>query len=98
MNRALWNGKVALGGLAAIAFGLGIHVGTQAAAPANDPSPLRLPGHRYDLPATLITAAQIETHKQSMVAVSETDVAMTMVKMGGASDDGQIGVSVVLRP
>src|SRR6185503_7923366 len=27
---------------------------------ANDPSPLALPGHRYDLPATLITAAQID--------------------------------------
>jgi mannose-6-phosphate isomerase-like protein (cupin superfamily) len=33
-----------------------------------------------------------------MLGVNETDVAMTMVKMGGGSDDGQIGVSVVLRP
>jgi mannose-6-phosphate isomerase-like protein (cupin superfamily) len=97
MNRALWNGKTAVGGLVAIAFGLGIHIGTQA-APATDPSPLRLPGHRYDLPATLITAAQIEAHKQSMLAVNETDVAMTMVKMGGGSDAAQIGISGVLRP
>jgi mannose-6-phosphate isomerase-like protein (cupin superfamily) len=57
-----------------------------------------LPGHRYDLPATLITAAQIEAPQASMVAVDETDVAMTMVKMGGGSDNAQIGVSVVLRP
>jgi mannose-6-phosphate isomerase-like protein (cupin superfamily) len=98
MNRAFWNGKAGIGGLVAIALGLGVHIGTQAAQPAADPSPLRLPNHRYDLPATLITAAQIEAHKQSMVAVNETDVAMTMVKMGGASADGQIGVSVVLRP
>ena len=97
MNRALWNGKTAIGGLAAIALGLGVHMGTLA-QPANDPSPLRLPGHRYDLPATVISAAQIETHKQSMIAASETDVAMTMVKMGGGSDNAQIGVSVVLRP
>jgi len=97
MNRALWKGKIAVAGLVAIALGLGIHIGTQAreAAPA---SPLRLPGHRYDLPATLITAAQIESHKQSMLAVNETDVAMTMVKMGGGSDASQIGVSGVLRP
>src|SRR6267378_1028862 len=97
MNRALWYSKPVIGGLVAIALGLGIHMGTQA-QPATDPSPLRLPGHRYDLPATVITAAKIEAHKQSMVAVNETDVAMTMVKMGGASDNGQIGVSVVLRP
>src|SRR5262249_56593705 len=79
------------------ALGLGALIGTQA-APANDPSPLKLPNHRYDLPATVITAAQIEAHKQSMLAVNETDVAMTMVKMGGGSDNAQIGVSVVLRP
>ena len=97
MNRALWNGKTAIGALVAIAFGLGIHIGTQA-QPATSSSPLRLPGHRYDLPATVITAAQIEAHKRSMLAVDETDVAMTMVKMGGGSDNAQIGVSVVLRP
>ena len=99
MNRALWNSKMAVGGLVAIALGLGIHIGSQAqGAATTDPSPVRLPGHRYDLPATLITAAQIESHKQSMVAVNETDVAMTMVKMGGESANAQIGVSGVLRP
>src|SRR5258705_2822759 len=97
MNRALWNGKAATGGLVVIALGLGIQIGTQA-QPATNPSPLRLPGHRYDLPATVITAAQIEAHKRSMLAVDETDVAMTMAKMGGGSDNAQIGVSVVLRP
>lgn len=97
MSRTFWKGKAAFGGLLAIALGLGVHIGTQA-QPATDPSPLKLPGHRYDLPATLINAAQIEAHKQSMLAVDETDVAMTMVKMGGSSDASQIGVSVVLRP
>src|SRR6266550_6401532 len=97
MNRALWNGKTAIGGLVAIALGLGAHMGTQAQS-ASSPSPLKLPGHRYDLPATVIGAAQIEAHKQSMLAAKETDIAMTMVKMGGASDNAQIGVSVVLRP
>ena len=97
MNRAFWNGKIAMGGLTAIALGLGVVIGTHA-APANSPSPLRLPGHRYDLPATKISAAQIEAHKQSMLAAKQTDIAMTMVKMGGASDAAQIGVSVVLRP
>jgi mannose-6-phosphate isomerase-like protein (cupin superfamily) len=97
MKRALWNGKAALLGLVAIAFASGIHLGSQAQGAAAL-SPLRLPGHRYDLPATVITAAQIEAHKKSMEAVNETDVAMTMVKMGGGSDASQIGVSVVLRP
>jgi mannose-6-phosphate isomerase-like protein (cupin superfamily) len=98
MNRTLRNGKTALVGLASIALGFGAAHMTISAQPASNPSPLRLPGHRYDLPATLITAAQIEAHKERMVAVNATDIAMNMVKMGGASDNAQIGVSVVLRP
>ncbi len=97
MNRALWNSKAAFGGLLAIMLGLGVVIGTEA-QPATNPSPLKLPGHRYDLPATVISAAQIEAHRQSMLAAKQTDIAMTMVKMGGASDNAQIGVSVVLRP
>ena len=96
MSRALWN-RTAIVGLTATALGVGVLIGTQAQS-ASAPSPLRLPGHRYDLPATKITAAQIEAHRKSMEAVKETDVAMTMVKMGGGSDAAQIGVSVVLRP
>ncbi len=98
MNRALWNGKTALAGLVMTALGLSAIVGTQAQEPPIDDSPLVLPGHRYDLPATLITAAQIEEHKQSMVAVGEIDVAMTMVKSGGGSEEYQAGVSLVVRP
>ena len=62
-----------------------------------DPSPLVLADHRYDLPATLITAEQIEEHEQNMVAVGGTDVPMNMVRMGGGSDDYQVGVSLVVR-
>ena len=97
MNRAIWNGKTALAGLAMIALGLSAYVGTQAQEPPIDDPPLVLPGHRYDLPATLITAAQIEEHKQNMIAVNETDVAMTMVKSGGGSEEYQAGVSLVVR-
>ena len=64
---------------------------------ANDPSPVVLPGHRYDLPATLITAAQIQTHKKNMVAGKLTDIPMNMVKAGGGNDKHQIGISVVTR-
>ena len=98
MNRALWNGKMVLAGLLMTALGLSAYVGTQAQEPPIDNAPLVLPGHRYDLPATLITAAQIEEHKQSMVAVGEIDVAMTMVKSGGGSEEYQAGVSLVVRP
>ena len=97
MSRTFWNSKIAIGGLTAMALGLGVLIGTQAQS-AGAPSPLRLPGHRYDLAATKISAAQIEAHKQSMLAAKQTDIAMTMVKMGGGSDANQIGVSVVLRP
>ena len=65
--------------------------------PASDPSPIRLPAHRYDLPATLITAAQIEAHKKNMITAKEDDVPMNMVKAGGGSDRHQVGVSVVTR-
>ena len=98
MNRALWNRKTAFAGLLMTALGLSAYVGIQAQEPPIDDSPLVLPGHRYDLPATLITAAQIEEHKQSMVAVGEIDVAMTMVKGGGGSEEYQAGVSLVVRP
>ena len=98
MNRALWNSNTAFAGLLMTALGLSASVGTQAQEPPTDDSPLVLPGHRYDLPATLITAAQIEEHKQSMVAVGEIDVAMTMVKSGGGSEEYQAGVSLVVRP
>jgi len=95
MNGTPWHGKLA--GAAAFVIAVCSHAGVPAQEPANDPSPLVLPGHRYDLPATLITAAQIEQHKQNMIAVKETDVAMTMVKAGGGSDEHQVGVSLVVR-
>ena len=97
MKRIPWYGKFGLAGLATFGLGLSAHVGVQGQEPPIDPSPLVLSGHRYDLPATLITAAQIEEHKQKMIAVEETDVAMTMVKMGGGSDEYQVGVSLVNR-
>ena len=98
MNRMPWkHGTLGLAGLATFALGVSALVGGWAQEPPIDPSPLVLPGHRYDLPATLITAAQIEEHKQNMIAVEETDVAMTMVKMGGGSDRYQMGVSLVNR-
>jgi hypothetical protein len=78
-----------------LALGASILADLRAQKPPIDPSPVELPGHRYELPATLITAAQIEEHKQNMVAVDETDVAITMVKQGGrlrsAPDGGQPG-------
>jgi mannose-6-phosphate isomerase-like protein (cupin superfamily) len=76
--------------------GVATFVAAQQERP-NDPSPLTLPGHRYDLPATLITAAQIEAHKKNMVAAKRDDVPMNMVKAGGGSDKHQFGVSVVYR-
>ena len=96
MNGVLKDGKFALGALAGIVVGFGAFVVTQAQEADN--SPVELPGHRYDLPATLIKAADIEQHKQNMLAVDELDVAMTMVKMGGGSETYQVGVSLVVRP
>jgi mannose-6-phosphate isomerase-like protein (cupin superfamily) len=92
MHSTIWTycavGIVVVGIAAALAA-------QQQAAP--DPSPLVLPGHHYDLPATLITAAQIEAHKKNMIAAKDDDVPMNMVKAGGGSDKYQVGVSVVNR-
>lgn len=77
---------------------VGIAASLAAQQPASpDPSPVALPGHHYDLPATLITAAQIEAHKKNMIAAKDDDVPMNMVKAGGGSDQHQVGVSVVNR-
>ncbi len=97
MNRTRWNGYRALRRLGTLAFSSTVAIGAFAQEPVIDDSPLVLPGHRYDLPATLITAEQIEEHKQRMVAVEETDVAITMVPSGGGSSDHQVGVSMVIR-
>ena len=78
-------------------FLLGAWAAVAAQQQPSDPSPLVLPGHRYDLPATLITAAQIEAHKKNMIAAKEDDIPMNMVKAGGGSDKHQVGVSVVTR-
>jgi mannose-6-phosphate isomerase-like protein (cupin superfamily) len=67
---------------------------TQQAIP-NDP--LQLPNHRYDLPATLLTAAQLAAHQAKMVADKDDDVPMNMVKAGGGSDKHQVGLSIVYR-
>jgi mannose-6-phosphate isomerase-like protein (cupin superfamily) len=97
MTTITWKNRWASGSLAATMLCMGVNVGVVAQEPVIDDSPLRLPGHRYDLPATLVTAEQIEAHKESMVAVEETDVAITMVDAGGGSDDHQIGISMVIR-
>lgn len=95
MYGALKNGKFALGIFAGAVLTAGAFVAGQAQEADN--SPVELPGHRYDLPATLITAAEIQAHKENMVAVNETDVAMTMVPAGGGDEDYQVGVSMVVR-
>lgn len=59
--------------------------------------PLYLPNHRYDLPATLVTAAQIQAHKAKMLADKDEDVPLNMVKSGGTGDKHQVGISVVYR-
>ncbi len=79
-----------------VTMGIAASLGAQQPA-SPDPSPVVLPGHHYDLPATLITAAQIEAHKKNMIAAKEDDVPMNMVKAGGGSDQHQVGVSVVNR-
>jgi mannose-6-phosphate isomerase-like protein (cupin superfamily) len=59
--------------------------------------PLYLPNHRYDLPATHVTAAQIQAHKAKMIADKDEDVPLNMVKSGGTGDKHQVGISVVYR-
>jgi mannose-6-phosphate isomerase-like protein (cupin superfamily) len=92
MHSMIW--RYCAGGI--VTLGIAASLGAQQPA-SPDPSPVALPGHHYDLPATLITAAQIEAHKKNMIAAKEDDVPMNMVKAGGSSDKHQVGVSVVNR-
>ena len=78
-------------------IGLSITIVGYAQESIVDPSPVVLPGHRYDLPATLITASEIEEQKQQMLINEDLDVPMAMVKMGGGSDIYQVGGSLVTR-
>ena len=94
MQRTIWTYCTLALGIAVMGVTASVTAQQQA---ATDPSPLVLSGHRYDLPATLITAAQIDAHKKNMIAAKEDDVPMNMVKAGGGSDKHQVGVSVVTR-
>ncbi|MDE0393823.1 MAG: hypothetical protein OYK82_03495 [Gammaproteobacteria bacterium] len=98
MNAIPWK-QVTLGlaHVAMLVLGPGVFFAAEAQERPVDPSPLVLPDHRYDLPATLISAEQIEEHKQEMVEAEVTDVPMNMVLMGGGSESYQVGVSVVVR-
>ena len=80
-----------------LSIGLSVVIVGYAQEPAVDSSPVVLPGHRYDLPATLIKANEIEEQKQQMLINEDLDVPMVMVKMGGGSDVYQVGVSLVTR-
>src|SRR5678815_3110348 len=92
MHSTYWKHVVVALGISVMVVAASLTAQQQAAA---DTSPLMLPGHRYDLPATLITAAQIDTHKRNMIAAKNDDVPMNMVKAGGGSDKHQVGVSAV---
>jgi mannose-6-phosphate isomerase-like protein (cupin superfamily) len=71
--------------------------GARGATPTIPTEPLYLPNHHYDLPATLMTAAQIQAHKAKMLADKDEDVPINMVKAGGAGDKHQVGISLVYR-
>jgi len=87
----------ALSALALSVPGAAVRAQQGAAAAPIPTAPLYLPNHRYDLPATLITAAQIQAHKAKMLADKDEDVPINMVKAGGAGDDHQVGISLVYR-
>ena len=98
MTRIQWkhvSSSVAL--VAAFTLTLSIPYARSGAGQQIPTEPLYLPNHHYDLPATLITAAQIQTHKAKMIADKDDDVPVNMVKMGGAGDRHQVGISVVYR-
>ena len=65
--------------------------GSQAGAP------LYMPGINYDLPAVLVSTADIERTRKEMEAKKQSDVPIRMVDCGGEEGGHQVGVSVVSR-
>jgi mannose-6-phosphate isomerase-like protein (cupin superfamily) len=102
-KRAVWliAAGAAFAALALSMSGAGLWARQQTAgrggAAAIPKEPLYLPDHRYDLPATLITASQIQAHKARMLAEKDEDVPINMVEAGGAGGKHQVGVSLVYR-
>ena len=68
-----------------------------SAGAAPDSTAVYLPNHRYDLPATYVSTAQIQALKQKMIAEKTLDVSIDMVKTGGSSDKHQAGISLLYR-
>lgn len=75
------------------AYSLGAQSATPPAKAGSSAASVYLPNHRYDLPATLIPAAQIEAVKKKAVAEKNVDVPIKMVKAGGTGSTHQVGVS-----
>ncbi len=96
-GRALLVAVVAVFAIVMMLPAAGARVSTQAQPRPADTTPVFMPDHHYDLPATLITADQIEAHKKKMLEVKRDDIPMNMVKMGGAGDKKQVGISIVYR-
>ena len=77
MKRLTWKraALVLLGiGTAAVLVTSGAYTVLAQQAPRNDPSPVMLPDHHYDLPGTLITAAQIENRRPPLPACGAIDM------------------------
>jgi mannose-6-phosphate isomerase-like protein (cupin superfamily) len=87
---------IVMGCAAIVALAIASDLRAQA-QPSIPKDPVQLPNHRYDLPVTVLTAAQIDAHKQRMLAAKDDDVPMNMVKAGGSSEQHQVGISLVMR-
>ena len=68
-----------------------------AQSPRQAGQPLYMPGIRYDLPAVLVPAADIERTRKEMLAQKATDIPIRTVDCGGGEGGHHVGVSLVLR-
>jgi mannose-6-phosphate isomerase-like protein (cupin superfamily) len=59
--------------------------------------PVYMPGINYDLPAVLVTTADLARTRKTMEEQKQTDVPIRMVDCGGDEGGHQVGVSVVRR-
>ena len=97
MGKLNWKQKaLLLSGVLVLGLGSLAVVAAQDKPAAGD-LPLMLPGHSYDLPAVLIKAAQIQEHKRKMVETKAKGTPLSVVKMGGSSDDHHVSVGIIYR-
>lgn len=89
--------KTIIGASVMLAMACALRAPAMASDGQQSDSQLYMPGINYNLPAVLVTAADIARTKSEMEEKKQVDIPIRMVDCGGDGRGHQVGVSLVVR-